>query len=170
MTTYSNDFKQSITAKMLVPNSTGVYELAKETGIPKGTLYTWRAKYGKAKPAAERNDTNALSSEDKFSVIIETETLNEVELSEYCRRKGLYPTQILEWKNACLQANAGSHNKADPGKLRVQSKQIKQLEAELRRKEKALAEAAVLLILQKKVQAIWEEPEDEKSNPRCVYK
>jgi Skp family chaperone for outer membrane proteins len=40
-------------------------------------------------------------------------------------------------------------------------KRIKDLEKELQRKEKALAEAAALLVLQKKVQAIWGDPEDE---------
>ena len=63
-----------------------------------------------------------------------------------------------------MQANAAVVNKADKARIKTQAKQLKQLESELRRKEKALAEAAALLVLQKKVQAIWEEPEDEKSN------
>jgi hypothetical protein len=94
---------------------------------------------------------------------METASLNEVELSEYCRRKGLYPQQISAWRDACMQANASATDKLDRTKMTKQSKQIKQLQAELRRKDKALAEAAALLVLQKKLRAIWEENEDEKS-------
>ncbi|MCP3877394.1 MAG: transposase [Sulfitobacter sp.] len=101
-----------------------------------------------------------MSSEEKFTVVIESASLNEVELSEYGRRKGLYPEQINAWRNACLQANTSQAQKIDRTKLKAQAKHIKQLEAELRRKEKALAEAATLLVLQKKVQALWEDPED----------
>jgi hypothetical protein len=101
-----------------------------------------------------------LSSEEKFAVVMETASLNELELSEYGRRKGLYSQQISTWREACLQANASAAVKVDREKRRQQAKEIKQLEAELRRKEKALAEAAALLMLQKKVQALWAEPED----------
>ena len=61
-----------------------------------------------------------------------------------------------------MQANASVAHKVDKTQARAQAKQLKQLEAELRRKDKALAETAALLVLQKKVQAIWGEPEDEK--------
>lgn len=63
-----------------------------------------------------------------------------------------------------MQANSAQAPIVDRTQLKVQAKHIKQLETELRRKEKALAEAAALLILQKKVQALWEEPEDAKSD------
>jgi hypothetical protein len=104
-----------------------------------------------------------LSSEEKFTAVIESAALNEVELGEYCRRKGLYAQQIGAWRESCLQANVTATPKVDRTRLKAQSKHIKQLEGELRRKEKALAEAAALLMLQKKVQDLWGEPEDGKS-------
>ena len=94
--------------------------------------------------------------------------LNEVELGEYCRRKGLFPQQIDAWRELCKQAHDPLSPKADRLKLRNQAKEIRRLDAELRRKEKALAEAAALLILQKKVRTLWEEPEVERSNLRSV--
>lgn len=165
MTQYSEEFKASIIAKMLPPNNVPVPQLVRETGIPKDTLYTWRGKHRKAGGVApvQPPAPGALSSEEKFAVVIESASLNEVELSEYGRRKGLYPQQINAWRNACLQANTSVAAKVDRSELKVQAKHIKQLEAELRRKEKALAEAAALLMLQKKVQALWEDPEDGKS-------
>ena len=166
MKQYSEEFKSSIIAKLLPPNSASVPELARDTGIPKDTLYCWRAKHrrpngnsgAKTAPSAA-----GLGSGEKFSIVLETASLNEVELSEYCRRKGLYPEQIGAWRDTCTQANAAASAKADRARLTRQAKQIRQLEVELRRKEKALAEAAALLVLQKKVRAIWEESEDAKS-------
>ncbi len=166
MTHYSEEFKASIIAKMLPPNKVPVPQLVRETGIPKDTLYTWRSKHRKTLEGAsgEPVATGQLSSEEKFSVVLETASLNEVELGEYCRRKGLYPEQINAWKHACVQANASQAVAADRTRINKQAKEIKQLEAELRRKEKALAETAALLVLRKKAQALWEDPEDGKSH------
>jgi transposase len=165
MTRYSEEFKASIIARMLPPNNVGVPQLEKETGISRNTLYTWRIQHRKFQDEAPASRTipGELSSEEKFAVVIESATLNEVELSEYCRRKGLYPEQIQAWRKSCMQANAPVVNKADKTRIKTQAKQLKQLESELRRKDKALAETAALLVLQKKVQAIWGDPEDGKS-------
>jgi transposase len=149
---------------MLPPNNVPVPQLVRETGIPKDTLYTWRGKHRKAGDATlQPQASGELRSEEKFAVVVETASLNEVELSEYCRRKGLYPQQISAWRDTCEQAHAPAATQVGREKLRKQTKAIKQLEAELRRKEKALAEAAALLVLQKKVQALWEDPEDGRS-------
>jgi len=45
--------------------------------------------------------------------------------------------------------------------LKESEKERKKLEKELARKEKALAETAALLVLRKKADAIWGDPEDE---------
>ncbi len=166
MRQYSEEFKTNIIVRMLPPNNVGVSQLAQETGISKNTLYTWRIKHRKSQgdTSAPQVVPSELSSEEKFAVVIESASLNEVELSEYCRRKGLYPEQIQAWRKTCMQANASVAIKVDQTQVRAQAKQLKQLEAELRRKDKALAETAALLVLQKKVQAIWGEPEDEKSS------
>ena len=166
MREYSKEFKDSIIARMLPPSNEGVPQLARETGVPKDTLYSWRLKHRKASAdSIGRQEVSVeLSSEAKFAVVIETASLNEVELSEYCRRKGLYPEQVQVWRTACMQANALATPQVDQAQARVQAKQLKQLEAEVRRKDKALAETAALLVLQKKVQAIWGDPEDEKSS------
>jgi len=165
VTQYSEEFKMSIIAKMLPPNNVPVPQLVRETRIPKDTLYTWRSKHRKTlgDAAVQPPATGELRSEEKFAVVIESASLNEVELGEYCRRKGLYAQQISAWRNSCMQANTLVAPKVDRTELKTQAKHIKQLEAELRRKEKALAEAAALLMLQKKVQALWEDPEDGKS-------
>ena len=153
MREYSEAFKSNLIARMLPPNNVGVPQLAQETGISRNTLYTWRIKHHKSQgdTPAPQVAFGAPNSEEKFAVVIESASLNEVDLSEYCRRKGLYPEQFQAWRKACTQANVSLAPQVDQTQVRAQAKQIKQLEAELRRKDKALAETAALLVLQKKV-------------------
>ena len=165
MKRYTEAHKQSVVAKMMPPHNRSVSALAEETGISYQTLYTWRRNAKKRGITVPGNGKNAeqWSSVDKFTVVLETASLNEAELGEYCRKKGLYPEQIKQWKQACVQANAGQAElgKTEREARKADKKQIKKLERELKRKESALAEAAALLVLQKKAQALWGEPEDD---------
>ena len=99
----------------------------------------------------------------KFLVVMETFAMNEAELAEYCRRKGLYREQIEAWKEVCLQANgqAFDQSKQLNSQLKEEQQRTKSLEKDLHKKEKALAEAAALLLLRKKAQAIWGDEEEE---------
>ncbi len=89
--------------------------------------------------------------------------MNEAELSAYCRERGLYPEHIQAWREACELANDWdrSQNKRFKEIRKADGKQIKELQRDLRRKEKALAETAALLVLRKKAQAIWGDAEDD---------
>jgi hypothetical protein len=94
---------------------------------------------------------------------LETASLNEAELAQYCRSKGLFVEQVAQWRDVCQQANAvpGERNRELREQSKSDRKEIKQLKKDLQRKEKALAEAAALIILRKKAQAIWGEPEED---------
>ena len=109
------------------------------------------------------NTPEGWTSKDKFAAVMETATLSEAEIAEYCRQRGLYPEQLTTWRAACEQAN--DWNRASEKQLKVVTradrKKMRQLEKELARKEKALAEAAALLILRKKLDAMFEDPEAE---------
>lgn len=163
MIQYPKELKDSIIARMLPPNNISVPMLVRETGIPKDTLYTWRRKAGRAQGPSQPSTRKELSSEEKFEIVLETAGLNESELGEYCRRKGLFSQQIAAWQENCKQAHAPQTSRHDRRTIQSQKKEIKRLEGELRRKEKALAESAALLFLQKKVRSLLEEPEDKKS-------
>jgi hypothetical protein len=105
---------------------------------------------GKPVPGANKI-TEQWSTEARFAVIVETATLSQAELGEYCRRKGLYPEQIAQWKQDFLQTP-----QPDTRQLQKQAqKEIKGLKRELARKEKALAEAAALLVLRKKLNGYY---------------
>ena len=89
--------------------------------------------------------------------------MNETDLAEYARKKGLYVNQIKAWRDACMNANGGVAREAARlnKELKNSEKERKKLEKELQRKEKALAEAAALLVLSKKANAIWGDREEE---------
>ena len=163
VTDYSEELKNSLIARMLPPNNISVPSIAKETNISKSTLYTWRTKARKQSPKIAPSVIGELSDEAKFNMVLETATLNELETNEYCRKKGIFPLQIQAWREACMHANAMSATKVEQQTIRSQKKEIKSLEKELRRKETALAETAALLVLQKKVQFLWRDQEEEKS-------
>jgi transposase len=167
-TKYPAEFKSSIIAKLLPPHNANIIEMVKETGVPRDTLYAWRIQYSKVQggPVANRKQQSELNNQEKLSVIIETASLSEVELGEYCRRNGFYPEQISDWKNNFVHGSSAPISKAEREQIKEQLATIKQLEKELNRKDKALAETAALLVLQKKFQALWEEPEAERSTSR----
>ena len=162
---YSAERKEALLRQMMPPTNKPISALARENGISEQTLYTWRRNLKAQGVPVPGNGKNAeeWSSKDKFGVVLETAGLNEAELAEYCRRKGLFNEQIAAWRAACQDANAHSADRSR--EQREQSKgdrkRIKQLEKELLRKDKALAEAAALIILRKKAQAIWGDPAED---------
>ena len=85
-------------------------------------------------------------------MVLETAQLNEAELVTYCRSKGLFAEQIAAWREACQEANAqpADRHRAQQEQTKNDRREIKQLKKDLQRKEKALAEAAALIILRKK--------------------
>jgi len=163
MTHYPKEFKESIIVKMVPPQNASVPLLSKETGIPTGTLYSWQHKArGRNSGVTTKSQSTTLNNEERFAIILETASFNEVELGEYCRQKGIYPEHIKSWKDTFIHDSPTVISKSQRQQTQQQSKTIQQLQIELRRKDKALAEAAALLILQKKFQALWTEAEDEK--------
>jgi transposase-like protein len=164
MARYSNELKNTIISKIITGKATPA-QIAEETGISLTTLYKWKNRGEKIGVSSEKKESIAdkWSSQDKFQIVIETATLNEVEIAEYCRKKGIYPEQIKNWKNTCMQANGGIAQESSRLNLELKNSNIekKQLEKELKRKNKALAEAAALLVLRKNADAIWGDHEDE---------
>jgi len=147
------------------PNPVSVSKLSRDTGVSDVTLYKWRKYYrnqGVAVPSNKKNSED-WTAEDKLAVVIETAAFNEIQLSEYCRNKGLYKEQIDQWRIAALSGyrNSDQLKKTQVQHRRKDKQKIKKLERELNRKEKALAETAALLVLSKKWEAIWEESEED---------
>ena len=166
MTIYPEDQKARLIERMLAPEPVEVAQLSRETGIPKDTLYTWRRQAqrdrGITVPSAPAAGAR-WSSAEKFAMVVETATLSETARGEYCRKRGVYPEQLQGWRQVCEQANGDQRGAPPTAGSRTRpadQRRIRELERELRRKDKALAETAALLVLRKKADAIWGKDED----------
>ena len=156
---YSPERKAAVLTKMLPPNNVRLGQLANEEGISQATLAKWRAEArakGRLLPDANAGP-EGWTSRDKLAAVIETASMNAADLGEYCRRRGVYLEQLSVWREACERAN--DWERAATSRITRETKddkkRIKELERDLARKEKALAEAAALMLLRKKAEAIW---------------
>ena len=161
---YSPERKATVLQRMLPPDNKASRQLSRAEGISEATLHKWRAEArgkGQLLPDADAGP-EGWTSRDKFAAVLETAALNEADLGEYCRQRGLYPAQIATWRAACEQAN--DWDRASTARIsqatKEDKKRVKDLERELARKDRALAETAALLVLRKKAQAIWGDGED----------
>ena len=167
---YSLERKAAVLKRMLPPNNVAIRQLSREEGISEATLFSWRADArgkGQLLPDSDASP-DGWSSRDKFAAVLETAALNEADLSEYCRKRGLYPAQIAMWRVACEQANDWDRTSAARlGRAtKEDKKRVKDLERELARKDRALAETAALLVLRKKASAIWGTERTHDQHPR----
>ena len=162
---YSSELKEALLRRMLPPNNESITKISREEGISEQTLPNWRDKARADGTAAPGTDAvpDDWSTQDKFLIVVETASMSEAELAEYARKKGLYVEQIKAWRDACMNANGGVAKQAAElsKKLKESERANRQLQKELERKEKALAETAALLVLRKKADAIWGDPEEE---------
>lgn len=164
MSRYATERKAAVLKKLLPPHNRSVPEVAQSEGISEATLYNWLKQArieGAPVPGNIPTTSEGWSNNSKFAVVLETAGLTATELGEYCRSKGLYPEQVQTWKQACIEGMSlvGQCGAAAESRLKNAQKKIQSLEKDLRRKEKALAESAALLVLQKKFQALWEDGE-----------
>ncbi|KNY28187.1 transposase [Pseudobacteroides cellulosolvens] len=164
-TTYTEEQKEALLKRMLPPQNTPITVVSEETGISKSTLNTWKRKAqdGKNGTSQAYKVGKDLSSKEKFLIVMETYSMPEIKLAEYCRIKGLYVEQVKKWRETCMVANGQENEiyKDLRAELQEDKKKIKILEKDLNRKEKALAETAALLVLRKKLGAIFGDQEEE---------
>ncbi|KJF18651.1 hypothetical protein [Acidithrix ferrooxidans] len=123
-----------------------IARIAKDHGINANVVYQWNSE-------RKARVINSSESIDKIKAVIETSSMNEHELGSWLRSNGVLAVDLEEWRNTLESAfdNKSAANRAHQAELDKERKARVRIEAELRRKEKALAEAAALLVLQKKV-------------------
>lgn len=161
MASYSRELKEQIVRKMMPPNSQNVASISRETGISAPTLYAWKKQFQQRGFVVPKTSSqpDQWDAKAKLAAVIQTASMNETERSAWCREQGVYVEQLDAWKQAfeTMQPADTAASRHDAAMAR---KQVRQLQKELQRKEKALAEAAALLTLSKKAQAIWGTDED----------
>ena len=148
---YSPELKDALLRRMLPPNNESITKISREEGISEQTLRNWRDKARKEGYAAPGTDAvpDDWSTQDKFLVVVETASMNETELAEYARKKGLYIEQIKTWKDACMNANGGIF----PGltaNLRILRKNAENLKKNYSARKRLLQKQLSYLYCQKK--------------------
>lgn len=173
---YSDAFKAKMVQKLADPRGPSACQLAREVGVPQTTLSRWLREAGRV----ENRDVLLLSdhpnrrsmtakrpqdwtAEEKFDVVVEAATVAEEELGAFLRRKGIHEAQLKEWRQTVL-SGLGKRSTRSAKKRTPEARRVRELECELARKDKALAEASALLVLKKKAEAIW--GDEDESTPR----
>ncbi len=152
---YSQRFKEQIIKKLLLPDSKGITALSRELGIPPSTIATWRKKM---QISCSESSLSRLPKDwslpEKINAVFESGKLQGDELGRWLRENGIKTGYLELWKKEIIDM---STDKTQDLELKQAKKIIKELEVELRNKEKALAEASALLVLKKKAHLIWGE-------------
>ena len=167
---YAESVRARLFGRMLGPNGVTGWRLAAETGIAQPTLSRWlRAaasiKDVSTKPPASPPEPSTPSKRpqdwtalERAQAVLAASQLSDAALGEFLRRQGLHREQLEEWKRALEEALAQPRRS---GRASGAAKRIKELERELVRKDKALAETAALLVLKKKMALLWGDGDDD---------
>jgi transposase len=167
---YSEAFKQKLVQRMLLPDAVSASALSKEVGINQPTLSRWLREATtlgavtkrRKRPASPIRTSDPKRPEDrtadeKLRLVQQASALSDADLGEFLRRHGIHEADLKAWREAMLAALGVGAAPSRSGDAR----RVRELEKELRRKDKALAETAALLVLQKKVRAIWGDGDDD---------
>lgn len=165
---YSEKFRDRILKKLLSPGGPSARDLAQETGVSAATLCRWRRDSLLSAVSNEEDDRSEssgssssklpLTSLDRARLVMEAEDLDGEEHGAFLRRHGIHEADLKVWKAAleeALDPAIAKKRKAEDRKL------VEALRKELHKKEKALAEAAALLVLRKKVRALLGDEDDD---------
>lgn len=166
---YSDRFKSKMVRRMSGPDRLSANALSLEIGIGQPTLSRWLREATGDKVSAMANTTTKKKRPqdwtpgEKIAAVAEAAGLSDEELGAFLRQKGLHQAQLDAWRTAVVEALESKSPR--PPKSSPEKRRVRELEQELRRKEKALAETAALLVLKKKAQSIWGD-EDESTSRR----
>jgi transposase len=156
---YGQAYKQRIVARLLPPESSAADVVSREVGVSVATLERWRAD-ALANGAGERGGGGRRwTAVARLEAVIATATMDEATRGAWCREQGLYPAELEAWKQDAI-AGLGEPRAASAAEARQDRRRVKELERELHRKDKALAETAALLVLAKKLSAVFRDGED----------
>jgi len=155
---YSESFREQALEKVYSRGQRTVVEVAEALNISPWTLKNWMKVHKKPTPVpapGQSRRPQEWSRAQRLAVLMETHGLDEEALNARCRERGIFRHHLQRWRAEFEAAPAPQESAA----VRALKAANQALERELKRKDKALAEAAALLVLKKKYQTLWEEPD-----------
>jgi len=156
---YTESFRQQALEKVYTRGSSTINAVAEDLNMSYGTLRNWmKADRNRlpTKDGLQSKRPQDWSLAERLQILMESHGLDEEALNAWCREKGIFRHHLEQWQAAFTASSAVDSR----SQLRELKEQNKALTRELNRKEKALAEAAALLVLQKKYQALWVEKDE----------
>jgi len=159
MARYGQKFKDNAVARLLPPQSCPVETLSARIGISVGTLERWRAEALATASGNNGGGARRWTATARLEAVIATAAMDEATRGAWCREQGLYPADLDAWKQDAITGLGEPHD-AETAETKRDRRRIKELERDLNRKDKALAETAALLVLSKKLSAIFHEGAD----------
>ena len=165
--TYSASFRMEMIQKLTSPRGPSALELGAKVGVAPSTLSRWLREATTVRRVDVKDDDDQKQprpvrgarrpqdwpAQEKLRVLRAATGLSGSELGALLRREGVHEADLGEWRDqadkGALAALSGTRQRS------ADQKRVRKLESELRRKEKALAEAAALLVLSKKLNALW---------------
>jgi len=160
---YSAQLKQTVLQKVFSGNKTH-NQISKEFGIGRSTIGKWLREYKKGddiKLQSTEKRPKDWTAEERVSALMTTGTMSQEEQAAWCRQHGIFIHHLHQWKQDAVAGMATPRRKSRSEAEKQLQKELSVLKKDLIRKEKALAETAALLVLKKKAQAIWGEPEED---------
>jgi len=155
---YTPEFKEQAILKVLQRGDKTIQSIADELNINLFTLKEWLRKSrttmtDNTPPKRPTDWTRA----QRFQALMQSSSFNGEALNGFCREQGIFTHHLEAWKTEFIKETGTAETSRKSGADKVLREENAQLKKELNRKEKALAETAALLVLQKKFQAFWEE-------------
>jgi len=135
-----------------------IRSVAEELDIEYETLKKWLQRKSvdtKTPKESKEKRPQDWGREEQLAALMQTHGLSEESVNAWCREHGIFPHHLVAWK-ADFTSGASVEAAQDQRSARTLKHENEKLKVELRRKDKALAEAAALLVLQKKFRALWE--------------
>lgn len=171
---FTQSFKiQAVEKALSRAEGTSLVETANTLGVGYSTLQKWLAQSRSQElefvPINELSSLSTMtkekrpqdwSLEERLNMVIACASLEAEAISEVCREQGIYPHHVKQWKLDIISGQSLNNQSKAQSEVKSLRSENKALQKELNRKDKALAETAALLVLQKKVNAIWGNGED----------
>ena len=159
---HSVEFKKGAVQKYLSRGHRSVKEIIQEVGISSPTLYEWWDQFANVPGMKKPTKPQSRSVDEKLKALTEFDALPIEKRGEYLRKHGLHEEHLIEWRQQIEEAFIPKKKSLrERQELAAEKNKVKQLEKEIRRKDKALAEVSALLVLKKKADLIWGSGEDE---------
>ncbi|MDH4201254.1 MAG: transposase [Spirochaetia bacterium] len=148
---FKEEFKKEMVRKLLLPGGKGAIALGREIGVTTQTLYNWRDRYSNDNVSTHKK-RDGRSNEEKAKAVLEFARLSKDEIGEWLRMNGLKSEHLELWERDLMTMSDTNKYREENRILKIKNKE---LEKDLSKKNKALAELSAIVILKKKLENLF---------------